>query len=94
MNNQQIILECFILDGEYVVLNNCYCYFPFYENELVQVKIDENYLIISKNRDYGYTGFCINYDFDTRHLIDFINDILPNLRKLSPDELMIKDIIT
>jgi len=107
--NDKIFLECFISEGEYVVLNDCSCYYPFNKDELVQVKFREEKIVLNPNPKMILHSFVLiicgarfnlaiwentKYINGLPTLDAFINNLLPNLKKLTPDELMIKDIIT
>jgi hypothetical protein len=104
MNNNLIILELFLSAGEYIVLNDFHCIMDFHKNELLNIRfvkpagyssarISDFYLNI-----YLKTGFQLVYwecPFHTNdYEDDIINHLLPNIKKLSPEELIIKDIIT
>jgi len=108
----RVILECFISEGEYVVLNDC-CLknlgIDFHQNEMISIKFNlikfdffkwlestKFYMeFFRKKRNRKQNSILVIYeDKGDWRLSDFINNLLPNLRKLSPDELMIKDIIT
>jgi hypothetical protein len=122
INNDRIILDLFISEGEYIVLEDCCCYylvdendryltkigFDCYQNELISIKfskyqiIDKNfYMILYKDKQrfmftfYEFVYYEESQVLNNRYfLLAFINNILPNLKKLSPEELMIKDLIT
>jgi hypothetical protein len=89
MNSALIILECFISPGEYVFINDCFHY--FHENDFVNIIFVENTLMTITTKDGCRTVFG---DTTLDNACFIINNILPNLKKLSPDELMIRDIIT
>ena len=96
--DDRIILECFISPGEYVFLNDCCCTIQYYKNEIVEVEFETEIELFETGNSiclhqYASTLSFIEDSADS-HLPDFINNLLPNMRKLTTEELMIKDIIT
>jgi len=88
-----ILLELFVLDGTYIALRD----FEFYElmilkNETIRIKFN---IFTDTKRDIVMDYWIKDLYIDCCWGNDFcvINELVPNIRKLTPDEVMIKDII-
>ena len=110
MNNNLIILELFLSAGEYIVLNDFHCMVDFHKNELLNIRfykaswpmsgtgnVSNFYLGVNKKniiQSVLWENVGDKFIYKYYYVVDFINNVLPNIKKLSPEELIIKDIIT